>query len=98
MLKGLFFECYCRNFLGYVIPVCLLCFAGSLLWLRQGQGSNLGELNVTAPASQSTMEQLLTLQQGVTELENLLQAGNISLLKLRAILFSTLPQVCSPLF
>lgn len=81
-----------KNFLGYVIPVCLLCFAGSLLWLRQGQGSNLGELNVTAPASQSTMEQLLTLQQGVTELENLLQAGNISLLKLRAILFSTLPQ------
>eukprot|EP00250_Pteridium_aquilinum_P014917 c22281_g3_i1 orf=363-2474(+) len=81
-----------KNYLGYVIPFSLLCFAGFLLWIRQGQVSNPGELTVTAPASQSTMEQLLTLQKGLTELEDMLQTGNISLLKLRAILFSALPQ------
>eukprot|EP00250_Pteridium_aquilinum_P014916 c22281_g1_i1 orf=214-2319(+) len=81
-----------KNLLGYVIPVCLLFLAGFMLWFRQGQDSNSGELRVTSPASQSTVEQLLALQQGLTELKDLLQAGNIFLLKLRAILFSTLPQ------
>lgn len=82
-----------KNYLGYVIPVCLLCFAGSLLWVRQGQGSQKGELNVSAPPTLSTVEQLMTLQQALTDLETNLQLGNISLLKVRAILFSTLPRV-----
>lgn len=81
-----------KNLLGYVIPVCLLFLAGFMLWFRQGQDCNSGELRVTSPASQSTVEQLLALQQGLTELKDLLQSGNIFLLKLRAILFSTLPQ------
>lgn len=82
-----------KNYLGYVIPVCLLCFAGSMFWVRQGQGNNPGALNVMAPPSQNVVEQILTLQQSLTELKYVLQAGNISLLKLRAILFSTAPQV-----
>ncbi|KAH7437984.1 hypothetical protein KP509_05G099700 [Ceratopteris richardii] len=81
-----------KNLIGYIIPACLLCLAGFMLWFRQGQGVNSGEVTVTSPASQSTVEQLLALQQGLTELKDLLQAGNIFLLKLRAILFSTLPQ------
>ncbi|MCO5562468.1 hypothetical protein L7F22_016095 [Adiantum nelumboides] len=81
-----------KNYLGYVIPASLLCFAGSLLWVRQGQSSNGGELNVLAPPTLSAVEQLMTLHQALTDLENNLQLGNISLLKIRAILFSTLPQ------
>ncbi|KAI5064365.1 hypothetical protein GOP47_0021035 [Adiantum capillus-veneris] len=81
-----------KDLLGYVLPASLLCLAGFMLWFRQGQDSNTGEVRVTSPASQSTVEQLLALQQGLTELKDLLQAGNIFLLKLRAILFSTLPQ------
>lgn len=81
-----------KNLLGYVLPVCLLCLAGFMIWFRQGQDSNSGEVRVISPASQSTVEQLLALQQGLTELKDLLQAVNIFLLKLRAILFSTVPQ------
>lgn len=81
-----------RNLLGYVLPVCFLCLAGFMLWFRQGQDGTSGELRVTSPASQSTVEQLLALQQGLSELKDLLQAGNIFLLKIRAIMFSTLPQ------
>ncbi|MCO5581543.1 hypothetical protein L7F22_035430 [Adiantum nelumboides] len=86
-----------KNLLGYVLPACLLCLAGFMLWFRQGQDGNYGELKVTSPANQSTVEQLLALQQGLTELKDLLQAGNIFLLKLRAILFSTVPQVSETL-
>ncbi|KAI5083423.1 hypothetical protein GOP47_0003166 [Adiantum capillus-veneris] len=92
-----------KNYLGYVIPVCLLCFAGSLLWFRLGQGSNEGDLNVLAPPTLNAVEQLMTLQQALTDLENNLQLGNISLLKVRAILFSRPPQkersilsICTP--
>jgi hypothetical protein len=68
-----------------------------MLWFRQGQDKNSGELQVISPAAQSTVEQLLALQQGLTELKDLLQAGNIFLLKLRAILFSAQSQVTSKL-
>ena len=64
-----------------------------MLWLRNGHGGNSGEIKVISPATQNAVEQLLALQQGITELKDLLQAGNIVLLKLRAILFSALPQV-----
>ncbi|KAH7420427.1 hypothetical protein KP509_13G007100 [Ceratopteris richardii] len=81
-----------KNYHGYVIPVGLICFSGSLLWIRQDQGKNAGDVNVLAP-SPNAMEQLFNLQQALFDLENNLRMGNISLLKVRAILFSRVPQV-----
>ncbi|GLT54327.1 hypothetical protein SLA2020_275330 [Shorea laevis] len=40
----------------------------------------------------NTVEQLLTLQEAITQVEALIQAGNIILLKIRALLFGVLPQ------
>ncbi|ESQ48069.1 hypothetical protein EUTSA_v10020186mg [Eutrema salsugineum] len=50
------------------------------------------ELKVTAPPPMSTMEQLLAVQNGISELEQNIQDGNIVLLKFRALLFSLFPQ------
>lgn len=52
------------------------------------------ELKVTAPPPMNTMEQLLAVQNGISELEQIIQDGNIVLLKFRALLFSIFPQVC----
>ncbi|CAH2053395.1 unnamed protein product [Thlaspi arvense] len=50
------------------------------------------ELKVSAPPPMSTMEQLLAVQNGISQLEQNIQDGNIVLLKFRALLFSIFPQ------
>uniref|UniRef100_A0A1J3ESC2 Uncharacterized protein n=1 Tax=Noccaea caerulescens TaxID=107243 RepID=A0A1J3ESC2_NOCCA len=50
------------------------------------------ELKVTAPPPMNTMEQLLAVQNGISQLEQNIQDGNIVLLKFRALLFSLFPQ------
>lgn len=55
------------------------------------------ELKVTAPPPMNTMEQLLAVQNGISQLEQNIQDGNIVLLKFRALLFSLFPQVCPSL-
>ncbi|VVA99846.1 unnamed protein product [Arabis nemorensis] len=50
------------------------------------------ELKVTAPPPMNTMEQLLAVQNGISELEQNIQDANIVLLKFRALLFSLFPQ------
>lgn len=51
---------------------------------------------VTAPPNKNAVEQLLTLQEAITQVETIIQAANIILLKMRALLFSVLPQVHIP--
>lgn len=58
-----------------------------------GQGS-VEELNVVVPPSMNTMEQLLAVQNAISQTEELIQDGNIVLLKFRALLLSIFPQVC----
>eukprot|EP00249_Psilotum_nudum_P019964 c27499_g1_i1 orf=480-2570(+) len=82
-----------RNLLGYVLPIFILCLAVFMIWFRQGgDGSVAGEVRVMAPPSQNTVEQLLALQQALSQVEELIKSGNIVLLKIRALLFSTVPQ------
>ena len=48
---------------------------------------------VTPPPNRNAVEQLLTLQDAISQVEALIQAGNIILLKIRAVLFAVIPQV-----
>ncbi|KAG6544583.1 hypothetical protein Mapa_014005 [Marchantia paleacea] len=82
-----------RDWLGYIVPLVLLSMASYMLWLRHSRrGDNFNEVVVPTPPAQNTVEQLLALQQALSQLEGLLQSGNIMLLKLRALFFSVLPQ------
>ncbi|BBN12480.1 hypothetical protein MPTK1_5g20450 [Marchantia polymorpha subsp. ruderalis] len=82
-----------RDWLGYIVPLVLLSMASYMLWLRHsGRGDDFNEVVVPTPPAQNTVEQLLALQQALSQLEGLLQSGNIMLLKLRALFFSVLPQ------
>jgi hypothetical protein len=74
----------------------LLSATAYWLWLRKDEsGTEEHEVVVPSPPSQNAMEQFLALQQALAQLEALLQSANIELLKLRALSFSILPQVCS---
>lgn len=62
-----------------------------------GQGKPIDQLKVTAPPAMNTMEQLLAVQNAISQAEELIQDGNILLLKCRALLLSIFPQVLSGL-
>lgn len=65
-----------------------------MLWRRHfRRGKSLEAFRVTPPPNRNAVEQLLTLQEAITQFESLIQAGNIVLLKLRALLLAILPQV-----
>ncbi|KAJ7568943.1 hypothetical protein O6H91_01G054100 [Diphasiastrum complanatum] len=82
-----------RDWVGYLIPLVLAFCAGWILWLRHTYTGNQDHEVVIPPSpSRSTLEQLMKLQQGLSQIEELVQKGNISLLKLRALVLSTLPQ------
>lgn len=57
------------------------------------QGRPADELKVIAPPEMNTMEQLLAVQNAISQAEELIQDGNIVLLKIRALLLSIFPQV-----
>lgn len=61
------------------------------------RGKPLKAFNITAPPSQNAVEQLLALQEAISQVEALIQSGNIFLLKVRALLFAALPQVITQL-
>lgn len=59
------------------------------------QGKTVDELKVMAPPPMNAMEQLLAVQNAISQAEELIQDGNIVLLKFRALLLSIFPQVCT---
>jgi len=82
-----------RNWLGYALPFFILFIAVFMLCSRHfNQAKPINEVRVTAPPGQNTVEQLLTLQHAVSQVEELVQAGNIVLLKFRALLLAAFPQ------
>jgi len=62
------------------------------------QGRSVPEVKVIAPPPMNTMEQLLAVQNAVSQAEQLIQDGNVILLKLRGLLLSIFPQVLSHSF
>ncbi|KAH0904263.1 hypothetical protein HID58_043766 [Brassica napus] len=82
-----------KGWLVYVFALASLFSAIFMVLTRCfSKGKLTVELKVTAPPPMSTMEQLLAVQNGISELEQNIQDGNIILLKFRALLFSLFPQ------
>ncbi|KAH0879397.1 hypothetical protein HID58_066791 [Brassica napus] len=83
-----------RGWVGYVFAFASLFIAGFILLTRcfSKREKVMIELKVMAPAPMNTMEQLLAVQNAISQLEQLVQDANIVLLKLRALLLSLFPQ------
>ncbi|KAF4361101.1 hypothetical protein F8388_021061 [Cannabis sativa] len=87
--------CYCifRGWIRYILPFLFLFVAVIMLWRRHfNKGKPLEPFRVTAPPNRNTVEQLLTLQEIISQVEALIQSGNIVLLKIRALMFAVLPR------
>ncbi|XP_051115945.1 uncharacterized protein LOC127241082 isoform X2 [Andrographis paniculata] len=82
-----------RGWIGYALAALLILFALFMILTRYiGQGTPVDQLKVVAPPPMNTMEQLLAVQNAVSQVEELIQDGNIALLKGRALLLSIFPQ------
>ncbi|KAK2459042.1 heat-inducible transcription repressor [Trifolium repens] len=91
----LILSCYViiRGWIQYLLPSVFLFIAIIMLWHRHfRKGGALEPFTVTPPQNRNAVEQLLTLQEAITQFESLIQAGNIVLLKVRALLLAILPQ------
>lgn len=83
----------CRDWLGHAFVLLLLFIAIFMLLTRFcSQGKPVDELKVIAPPAMTTMEQLLAVQNAISQVEELVQDGNVVLLKLRALLLAAFPQ------
>ena len=93
------FDNYCRGWLGYAVALVLLLLAVFMIITRCfSQGRSVPEVKVIAPPPLNTMEQLLAVQNAVSQAEQLIQDGNVILLKFRGLLLSIFPQVLSHSF
>ncbi|KAM3707032.1 hypothetical protein ACJW31_03G194200 [Castanea mollissima] len=82
-----------RGWIRYILPAFFVFVAILMLWCRHfNKGRPLEAFRVTAPPARNAVEQLLILQDAITQVEALIQGGNIILLKIRALLFAILPQ------
>lgn len=82
-----------RGWIKYILPSIFIFLAVLMLWRRHtNKGRPLEAFKITAPTSRNAVEQLLTLQEAISQVEALIQAGNVILLKVRALLFAALPQ------
>ncbi|CAA0825817.1 Plant protein of unknown function (DUF639 [Striga hermonthica] len=83
----------CRGWMSYMIVILLICVVLFMLLTRYfGQGKPVDELKVSAPPAMNAMEQLLAVQNAISQAEELIQDGNIFLLKCRALLLSIFPK------
>ncbi|GLJ11169.1 hypothetical protein SUGI_0145240 [Cryptomeria japonica] len=82
-----------RGWICYALPCFFLAIAIFMLCSHHfSKGKPITEIRVAAPPTQNTVEQLLALQQAVSQVEELVQDGNIILLKIRALLLAAFPQ------
>ncbi|TYK15153.1 DUF639 domain-containing protein [Cucumis melo var. makuwa] len=82
-----------RNWIRFILPCILVLLSVVMLCRRKfGKSKPLEPFRITSPPNRNAVEQLLTLQEVITQVEALIQDGNIFLLKIRALLFAVLPQ------
>ncbi|XVF12306.1 hypothetical protein REPUB_Repub08aG0104700 [Reevesia pubescens] len=82
-----------REWLGYAFALVLFFFVIFMILTRFcNQGRPVDEIKVIAPPPMNTMEQLLAVQNAASQVEQLIQDGNIVLLKSRALLLSIFPK------
>ncbi|KFK39204.1 hypothetical protein AALP_AA3G212900 [Arabis alpina] len=81
------------GWIGFILPTILLLVAIVMLWRKQfNKGKEPKAVRVKAPPSKNAVEQLLILQDAISQFESLIQAVNVGLLKIRAITLAILPQ------
>lgn len=89
MIHGVF-----RQWVGYAFATMLVLIAIFMILTRlMSQGNPVDQVKVLAPPPMNTMEQLLAVQNAISQAQGFIQDGNIVLLKLRALLMSIFPQV-----
>lgn len=83
-----------RDWLPYAFAL-LLAFMAVFMMLTRlfNQNTPVDEVKVIAPPAMNAMEQLLAVQNAISQAEQFIQDGNIFLLKLRALLLAIFPQV-----
>lgn len=82
-----------RDWLPYAFALLLVFMAVFMMLTRLfNQGTPVDEVKVTAPPAMNAMEQLLAVQNAISQAEQFIQDGNIVLLKLRALLLAIFPQ------
>ncbi|XP_078176961.1 uncharacterized protein LOC144571511 [Carex rostrata] len=93
-MKSLLFCCFStfiimRGWIAYATVGILLFMALFILLTKlSNRGRSIDELKVVAPPSMNTVEQLLAVQNAISQIEEFVQDGNIVLLKLRALLMA----------
>ncbi|KAI3509357.1 hypothetical protein L1887_24580 [Cichorium endivia] len=81
------------GWLPYVFAILLNFFALNMVLARVFNGGRpVDELKVIVPPSMTKMEQLLAVQNAISQAEELIQEGNVVLLKIRGLLLSIFPQ------
>ncbi|CAL8159241.1 unnamed protein product [Prunus armeniaca] len=90
---GVFTYIICRGWLSYAFALMLVFIAVFMALTRYfSQGKSIHEVKVLAPPAMNTMEQLLAVQNAISQAEGIIQDGNVVLLKIRALLLSLFPQ------
>ncbi|XP_071725630.1 uncharacterized protein [Rutidosis leptorrhynchoides] len=86
------FIIYC-GWLPYVFALLLIFFAISTMLVRYvNEGRPVDGLKVIVPPPMNKMEQLLAVQNAISQAEEFVQEGNVVLLKIRGLLLSIFPQ------
>ncbi|KAL8519780.1 hypothetical protein ACS0TY_010644 [Phlomoides rotata] len=82
-----------REWTIYIVPSIFIILALVMLWRKYTwKKRQLEAFKILAPPNKNAVEQLLTLQEAITQVESLIQSGNILLLKSRALVFAVVPQ------
>nr|XP_043619974.1 uncharacterized protein LOC122591805 [Erigeron canadensis] len=86
------FIIYC-GWMPYVFSLLLIYCASSMMLARYSNGKKpVDVLKVTVPPPMNKMEQLLAVQNAISQAEEIVQEGNVVLLKIRGLLLSIFPQ------
>ncbi|XP_050255400.1 uncharacterized protein LOC126701385 isoform X1 [Quercus robur] len=81
-----------RGWLGYTFALMLIFIAVFMVLTRFCGQVPVDDVKVIAPPVLNTMEQLLAVQNAISQTEGYIQDGNIVLLKIRALLLCIFPQ------
>jgi Plant protein of unknown function (DUF639) len=69
--------------------------AALLSWHKlQSNGKPLDALTIQAPSSKNPVEQIFILQDCISRVDEIVKEVNITLLKLRTLIFVGVPKVC----
>ncbi|KAL2938972.1 Arginine--tRNA ligase [Bienertia sinuspersici] len=64
-----------------------------MLWQRLANNGKLVDaFRIVVPPDRNAVEQLIALQEAISQVEAMIQAVNVVLLKMRALLFAVLPE------